>query len=64
MGNINWFATAAAGALILAGVVSWSASTTQAFVPVPKLNQIDPLQIMTNTKDLPTQTFEDRTFVF
>ena len=64
MRNIKWFATAAAGALVLGGVVAWSASTTQAFVPVPKLNQIDPLQIMTTAKDLPTQTFEDRTFVF
>ena len=64
MRNIKWFASAVAGALILAGVVVWTVSTTQAFVPVPKLSQIDPLQIMTNAKDLPTQTYEDRTFVF
>jgi hypothetical protein len=64
MRNIKWFATAAAGVLILAGVVAWSASTTQAFVPAPKLTQIDPLQIMTSAQDLPTQTYEDRTFVF
>ena len=48
----------------VAGVVVWTNSTTQAFVPVPKLSQIDPLQIMTRAKDLPTQTYEDRTFVF
>ena len=66
MRNIKWFAAAAAGAAILAGVgvVVWSPSTTQAFVLAPKLGQIDPLQIMTNAKDLPTQTYEDRTFVF
>jgi hypothetical protein len=64
MPNINWFATAAAGALILAGMgVVWTNSSTEAFVPASKV-QIDPLQIMKNAKDLPTQTYEDRTFVF
>ena len=65
MRNINWFATAAAGALILAGIgVVWTNSSTEAFVPASKVGQIDPVQIMTNAKDLPTQTYEDRTFVF
>jgi hypothetical protein len=64
MRNTKWFATAAAGALIVAGLVALSAPNSQAFVPAQKLSQIDPLQIMTNAKDLPTQTFEDRTFVF
>ena len=49
MRNIKWFATAAAGALILAGVAN---SSAKAFVP--KVSQIDPFQIMTNAKDLPT----------
>jgi hypothetical protein len=63
MRNINWFATTAAGALILAGMgVVWTTSSTQV-VAAPKLNQIEPFQIMTKAKDLPDQTFEDRTFV-
>ena len=64
MRNIKWFATAAAAALILASTVVWSTSNTQAFVAVPTLSQIDPFQLMTSAKDLPTLTFEDRTFVF
>jgi hypothetical protein len=64
MRNINWFASAAAGALILAGMgVVWTTSSTQV-VAAPSLNQIEPFQIMTKAKDLPNQTFEDRTFVF
>jgi hypothetical protein len=62
--NIKWFAVAAAGALIIAGIVVWTTSSTQALVAAPKLSQIDPVQIMTSAKDLPTQTFEDMTFVF
>jgi hypothetical protein len=62
MRNFKWFAAAAAGALILAGVAGgWTASSTQAFVPTSELRI---LQMMTTAKDLPTQTFEDRTFVF
>ena len=61
MRNVTWFATAAAVALILANTVVWSTSNTQAFVAP---SQIDPFQLMTSAKDLPTQTFEDRTFVF
>jgi hypothetical protein len=64
MRKIKWFATAAAGALIITGLVAWSSPNTQAFVPAQKLGQTDPFQLMTNAKDLPTQTFEDRTFVF
>jgi hypothetical protein len=65
MRNINWFATAAAGALILAGMGAvWTNSSTEASVPASKVGQIDPFQIMTNAKDLPTPTYEDRTFVF
>jgi hypothetical protein len=45
-------------------LVAWSSPNTQAFVPAQKLGQTDPFQLMTNAKDLPTQTFEDRTFVF
>jgi hypothetical protein len=62
MRNIKWFATAAATALVLTSAVVWSTSNTEAFVAAP--SQIDPFQLMTNAKDLPTLTFEDRTFVF
>jgi hypothetical protein len=65
MRRINWFATAAAGAFVLTGMgVVWTNSSTGAFVPHSKVGQIDPPQIMMNAKDLPTQTYEDRTFVF
>jgi hypothetical protein len=65
MRNFKLLATAAAGALILAAMgVVWSASTTEALVAAPVLSQINPVQMMTKAKDLPNQTFEDRTFVF
>ena len=64
MRNTKWFATAAAGVLILAGVVVWTTTNTEAFVPAPKVSQIDTFQMTTSAKELPTQTFEDRTFVF
>jgi hypothetical protein len=65
MHNFKWFATAAAGALILAGVAGgWTASSTQAIAPTPELSQINPLQMMTTAKDLPTPTYQDHTFVF
>jgi hypothetical protein len=64
MRNIKWFATAAAAGLILATTVVWSTSNTQAFVAAPTLSQIDPFQLTMSAKDLPTLTFEDRTFVF
>ena len=62
MRNIKWFATAAATALILTSAVVWSTSNTEAFVVAP--SQIDPFQLTVSAKDLPTLTFEDRTFVF
>ena len=43
MRNINWSATAVAGALLLAGMgVVWTNSSTEAFVPASKVGQIDP----------------------
>ena len=51
--------------LILTGVGGWIASTTQARVEAPALAEtVDPLQIMMNARDLPTEEFEDYTFVF
>ena len=51
-------------ALILAGVGAWAASTTQARVATPTLESVDPLQMMTNAKNLPHEDFVDYTFVF
>jgi hypothetical protein len=64
MRKISLFATGAVAALILAGVSGWTVSTTQAVVPAAKATQIDPIQMMTSAKDLPTQKYEDLTFVF
>jgi len=44
--------------------VVWTTTNTEAFVPAPKVSQIDTFQMTTSAKELPTQTFEDRTFVF
>jgi len=58
------FATSAVAALILAGAVGWTASSTQARVEAPKVVQIDTFQMTTNARDLPVQNYEDRSFVF
>jgi TRAP-type C4-dicarboxylate transport system permease small subunit len=51
--------------LILTGVGGWIASTTQARVEAPTpAETIDPLQVMMNARDLPSEEFEDYTFVF
>ena len=51
--------------VILTGVGGWIASTTQARVEAPALAEtVDPLQVMTNARDLPTEEFKDYTFVF
>ena len=63
MREIDWFATSAAGALILCGMgVTWTTSTTQV-AAAPEFDQDDPFQIMEDAKDLPEQTFEHRIFV-
>jgi Flp pilus assembly protein CpaB len=63
MRKTNLFAFAAA-ALILAGVAGWVASTPQASVAAPIEVRIDTSQVMMNAKDLPTERFQDFTFVF
>jgi hypothetical protein len=63
MGKTGLFAASAA-ALILACVAGWAASNTQARVAAPTTIQIDPLAMMTSTKQLPTQHFADYSFVF
>jgi hypothetical protein len=64
MRKIGLFAVAAA--LTLAGVGAWVATTTQARViaPIGVKAAIDPLQMMTNARGLPTEEFVDYSFVF
>jgi hypothetical protein len=64
MRKISLFAVTAA--LIVAGLGAWVATTTQARViaPVGIRAAIDPLQIMMNAKELPTEEFVDYSFVF
>jgi hypothetical protein len=64
MHKIKLFAVAAA--ITLAGVGAWVAATTQARViaPIGVTAAIDPLQIMMNARDLPTEEFIDYSFVF
>jgi hypothetical protein len=63
MRKISLFAVAAA--LILAGVGSWAASTTQARVDTPPPGPgIDTYQLMMNAKDLPTEHWVDYSVVF
>jgi hypothetical protein len=54
---------ASAAALILACVVGWAVSDTQARVATPTV-QIDPFTLMTSAKQLPTEHFADYSFVF
>ncbi len=64
MRKIGLFAVAAA--LIVAGVGAWVATTTEARViaPIGVRAAIDPLQIMMNARNLPTEEFIDYSFVF
>jgi hypothetical protein len=62
MRQIKLFAMAVA--LILAGVGGWVASTPQASVAAPIGIGIDPLQMMMNAKDLPTERYRDLSSVF
>jgi hypothetical protein len=55
--------TASAAALIVACVAGWAVSDTQARVPTPTL-RIDPLALMTSAKQMPTEYFDDYSFVF
>jgi hypothetical protein len=55
---------ASAAALTLACVAGWAVLDTQARAANPRTGQIDPLQIMTSTKQLPSQHFADYSFVF
>ena len=61
------FAAIAAGALILAGIVGWVTSSSrplQAKAPTAGEPQINVFNMMTSTKDLPTEEFQDFSLVF
>jgi hypothetical protein len=62
MRKISLFAVAAA--LILAGIGSWAASTTQARVDTPARAGVDTFQIMINASNLPTSHYVDYSLVF
>jgi hypothetical protein len=55
---------ASAAALILASVVGWAISDTQARSAAPATVQIDPFKVMTSAKQLPAERFADYSFVF
>jgi len=61
MRQIKLFAMAA---LILAGVGGWVASTPKASVAAPIGVRVDPMQMMMNAKDLPTERWYDFSSVF
>ena len=53
-----------APALIAIGFGVWAASPANAPVSPPIVQGIEPLQMMVNAKQLPTEHFVDYTFVF
>lgn len=55
---------AIAGALILAGIAGWAATSTQARVVAPSPDAINPLQIMLSATQLPVQHYKDYSVVF
>jgi hypothetical protein len=64
MRKTSFFAVAAV-ALILAGVGGWVvASTPRATAAAAPTEQIDIMQLTVNAKGMPTQHFQDMTFVF
>jgi hypothetical protein len=63
MRKTNLFAFAAT-ALILAGVGGWIASTAETSAAAPTQVGIDTSYLSMNAKDLPTERFQDFTFVF
>jgi len=61
------FAAIAAGALILAGIAEWVTSSSrplQANASTASETRIDTFSMMANTKDLPTEEFQDFSLVF
>ncbi len=61
----NTIIVTAACAILAASVGAWVAtSTTQARVTTPAGDTLDPSQMMTSAKNVPTEEFVDYTFVF
>ena len=61
----NTIIVTAACLILAAGVGAWVAtSTTHARVTTPAADPLDPSQMMTSAKNLPTAEFVDYTFVF
>ena len=54
---------ASAAALIVACVVGWAVTDTQARAPAPTA-QVDTFNVMTSAHQLPTEHFADYTFVY
>jgi hypothetical protein len=64
MRKVVYWSTAST-VLVLAGIVGWAAPTTHARVVAPAATvRVDPLQLMTNTKNLAVDEFEDYSLVF
>jgi hypothetical protein len=57
-------ATAACLVLAVSFIGGWVTSTSHARVATPAGDPLNPSQIMTSAKDLPTPEFVDYTFVF
>jgi hypothetical protein len=65
MRKIGLFAVAAALTLVgVGGWMEWVTADSQARVATSAWDPVNPLQIMTNAKNLPHEEFVDYTFVF
>ena len=58
------FAVAIAAALVLTGVGTWFASATRARVEPPTHSRVDPMQMMTEQRYVPTEWMVDFSLVF
>ncbi len=63
MGKSGLFAASVA-VLIVACIAGWAVSDTQARVATPATVQLDPLKMMTSSKQLPSEHFADYSYVF
>ena len=63
MGKRGLFAASAA-VLIVACIAGWAVSDTQARVAMPATVQLDPLKMMTSSKQLPSEHFADYSYLF
>jgi predicted Co/Zn/Cd cation transporter (cation efflux family) len=61
MGHQTGLFAASIAALVIACIAGWAVSETQARVAT---TQIDPFAMMTSAKQLPTEHFQDYSFVY